>query len=236
MICCAERSRRAGGALAPAAAVAVLAIGAGAPAGASTPPPPLATPVAEAIAREWGVAPSALRLEWGRIDTTGLSPASPFRLTGRGVGGWFVVVWDPDGIRRAARVRAACVETLRTATRALRAGAVLAADDLDQTARARFGPPLEGGHAAPGWRVRRPVAAGELLIPPTVEPPAGVLAGRAVTLEWAEGPVRLDARGIAVHAARVGEQVRVRRARGERALVGVVIAPGRVALKAGGDR
>ena len=78
-----------------------------------------------------------------------------------------------------------------------------------------------------GWVTRRPVAAGEPLIEPTVGPPALVTSGQAVTFVAEQAGIRLAIRGTAASAGALGDHVWVRMDSGRR-LRGTIIAPATV--------
>ena len=191
------------------------------------------------LAQEWGVSESAVHLEWGRLLEALPGGAPSFRVTGRGVAGWLVVVFDPSGRDAVAvRLRAGVEDTVRVAARPLAAGTRLGPADVREELRVCWGPPATSSESrpGPGWEVRRALAAGEALAPPAVAPPMLVAAGEPVRLVWASGAVQVSVVGVALNRARQGELVRARvEGRSDR-LVGTAIATGTAVISSGGDR
>ena len=163
----------------------------------------------------------------------------PFRVTGRGLSGWLVVVFDPSSLDAVAvRLRAGVEDTVPVAARPLAAGARLTAADLRPESRVCWGPPAPSSEPrpGPGWEVRRALAAGEVLARPAVAPPTLVQAGEPVRLVWGGGAVQVSVVGIALNRARQGELVRARvEGRSDR-LVGIATATGTAVISSGGDR
>jgi flagella basal body P-ring formation protein FlgA len=204
-----------------------------------TVPDPVAARVSTWLAHEWGVPERAVHLEWGRLSVALPGGDLPFRVTGRGVSGWLVVVFDPSS-RDAVAVclRAGVEDTVLVAARPLATGTLLTAADLQPEPRVCWGPPALSSEPrpGPGWEVRRALAAGEVLSRPAVAPPLLVAAGGPVRLVWAEGAVQVSVAGIALNRARQGERVRARvEGRSDR-LVGTATATGTVVISSGGDR
>jgi flagella basal body P-ring formation protein FlgA len=191
------------------------------------------------LAREWGVSERAVRLEWGRLPNALPGGDLPFRITGRGVAGWLVVVFDPSGRDAVAvRLRAGVEDTVLVAARPLAAGTRLDPADLRPESRVCWGPPASPSESrpGPGWEVRRALAAGEVLARPAVAPPMFVVAGEPVRFVWAGGAVQVSLVGIALNRARQGELVRARvEGRSDR-LVGTATAMGTAVISSGGDR
>ncbi len=191
------------------------------------------------LAREWGVSEPAVRLEWGRLSAALPGGALPFRVTGRGVAGWFVVVFGPSGRGAVAvRLRAGVEETVPVAARPLVAGRILDPADVRLEPRVCWGPPAPSSESrpGPGWEVRRALATGETLARPAVVPPVLVAAGDPVRLVWAGGAVQVSVAGIALNRARQGESVRARVEGRTDRLVGTATATGTVVISSGGDR
>jgi flagella basal body P-ring formation protein FlgA len=199
----------------------------------------MAAGVSAWLAREWGVSERAVRLEWGRPSGALPGGALPFRVTGRGVAGWLVVVFDPSGRSAVAvRLRAGVEDTVLVAARPLVAGTLLGPADVRPESRVCWGPPTPPSESrpGPGWEVRRALATGEALARPAVAPPMLVVAGEPVRLVWTEGAVQISVVGIALNGARQGEPVRARvEGRSDR-LAGTATAMGTVAISSGGDR
>jgi len=202
-------------------------------------PDSVAAGVSTWLAREWGVSEGAVRLEWGRPSGALPGGTLPFRVTGRGVAGWLVVVFDPSGRDAVAvRLRAGVEDTVLVAARPLVTGTLLGPADVRLESRVCWGPPAPSSESrpGPGWEVRRALAAGEALERPAVAPPMLVVAGEPVRLVWAEGAVQVSVVGVALNRARQGELVRARvEGRSDR-LVGTATATGTVVISSGGDR
>jgi flagella basal body P-ring formation protein FlgA len=198
----------------------------------------LAARVAARIADAWRVPVEQVRLSWGR--SSGI--ASPtdettFRVLGRGEDGWFVVVFDPAAsAAMAVRVRAGIERPVMVASRSLPAGSRIGDGDLREEMRVRWGVPSTDSLAAPapGWEVRRPLNAGEVVAAPAVAAPPLVFAGQPVRMEWQRGGVEVSVMGIALNNARRGETVRARLEERPARLTGTVVAPGTAVLAAGG--
>ena len=191
------------------------------------------------LARQWSVSERAVRLEWGRLSGALPGGAAPFRVTGRGVAGWLVVVFDPSGRDAVAvRLRAGVEDSVLVAARPLVAGTLLDPADVRLEPRVHWGPPAPPSESrpGPGWEVRRALATGEALERPAVAPPTLVVAGEPVRLVWAGGAVQVSVVGIALNRASQGELVRARvEGRSDR-LVGTATATGTVVISSGGDR
>ncbi len=200
-------------------------------------PPGLDSAVAREVGTRWGVPTAQVRLEWGAVPAgAALALDDPFQLAGRGLDGWFTVVLRParpDAV--ALRVRAGVTRTVPVAARDLAGSSRLSAPDLRHETRLLWGAPTaEPLEVAPGWEVRRPVAAGELLKPPAVAPPPLVRAGQPVTLRWHRGAVEVSLPGTALHAAREGETARATVAGRPGRLEGRVTGPGIITLAGDG--
>ncbi len=181
----------------------------------------------------------AVRLEWGRLPGTLPGGAPPFRVTGRGVGGWLVVVFEPPGADAVAvRLRAGVEDSVPVAARPLAAGTRLVPADVRREPRVCWGPPAPPSSSlpGPGWEVRRALAAGDALARPAVAPPLLVEAGAPVRLLWTDGAVQVSVVGTALNRARQGELVRARVEGRPDRLVGTATATGTAVISSGGDR
>jgi flagella basal body P-ring formation protein FlgA len=206
-------------------------------AAAADPPAALEARVADSFAARWSVPSSAVRLVWGRLPGETPPVDVPFRVTGRGMDGWFAIVLDPARAATSARVRAGVEDSVPVATRPLAAGARVHAGDVRLAGRVRWGGPDPAGPemAREGWEVRRPLAAGEALLPPAVLPPHFITAGQPVRFLWSSGAVSVSLTGIALNAARCGEIVRARGTERATRLVGIAVAPGTATFNDGGQ-
>ncbi|GIX22696.1 MAG: hypothetical protein KatS3mg121_1479 [Gammaproteobacteria bacterium] len=94
---------------------------------------------------------------------------------------------------------------------------------------------LGGGYfdsveALVGLRLRRHLAAGQVITPGLVERPRWVESGRRVTLVWQDGRIAVHAEGTALQGGGAGDRVRVRNLRSGRIVEGRVTGPDRVAV------
>jgi len=216
-------------------ALFALALFAGAPrvhAGAAAAPPDSAwaARIADAIAARRGVPAAALTLAWGPLPDGGLSADGTLRLLG-GADGWFVVAIDGGGRAASLRVRAGVDDTVCVAARDLARGTMLAAGDTRLERHVRWASRATAdARPGAGWELRRAVTAGTVLTPPAAVPPAMVRAGDRIEVWWTRGRVSLRLDGTALHAARLGEPVRVRVDGRPRPLTAVVEAAGRAAI------
>lgn len=123
---------------------------------------------------------------------------------------------------------------LSVATRALQRGDTLQAGDIavvDTTMIWRWtNVAPDTTRAQIGWMVNRPIAAGEVLRAPAVGAPPVVMAGRAVSVVYQDGPVRLQLAGVATNSAPLGAPVGVR-IDATRRLDGIAVAPNTVRLR-----
>lgn len=199
----------------------------------TTVPAGLSARVAESVARQWGVAPAAIRLEWGRVAANAhLADAAPFRLLGRGDDGWYAVLVGPDSAPAAVRLRAGHLDSVVVAARAVAARSTLAADDLRVDARVRWGAPSRDDRFAPqaGWTTTRAYAAGEAFSSSGVGAPPLVRGGEAVHVTWARGGVAIDMQGTALAAGVLGQTIPVRLTGRAGQRSAVVAGPGLVRL------
>lgn len=199
---------------------------------ATTVPPRLAAAVAGAIAELWAADSATIRLEWGSIPAAAvLSDSTPFRLSGKGGDGWLVALFQPvNKSATAVRVRAGVVDTIMLAARPLSAGSTLATHDLRPSSGVRWGIPTQVIRPAEGWVTRRALAAGDELVPGSVEAPQVVHAGDQVRIEWHRGIVTVGLDGVALASAALGETVSVRIAQRGGQRRGKVTGPGSVRL------
>lgn len=182
------------------------------------------------VAARWRVDAERLRFAWGLVPTRArLDSIVSLRVAGESADGWMVVVATPGrGAPLAIRVHAGMLDRVTIAARALAAGQVLSADDLASDERIRWGAPKAAASFV-GFETRRAVAAGDALGPALLVAPRMIAAGDAVTLVWARGGVRMEAEGVALTAARLGETVYARV--GGNRLAGTVTGPGAARLE-----
>lgn len=196
-------------------------------------PSGLAASVSAAVAALWATDAPAIRLEWGAIPSAvALSDTTPFRLTGKGAGGWLVALFRPAGRSAVAvRVRAGVVDSVMLAARPLAAGVTLEEADLRPATAVRWGPPRGETRPGAGWITRRAVFTGDELGPSTVMAPQLVHAGDQVRVVWRQGPVTVALDGVALSSAALGETVSVRLAQRGGQRRGTVSGPGSVRLE-----
>ena len=176
--------------------------------------PKLEQRISEAVADLWGLRAEQIRLKWGNIkDPSGLSDQTAFRLVGRGLDGWFAVVFDRGELPDiAARLRAGYVDSVMVAKAPLRAGARIRRADVVTEERIVWSSPLTASKVRPvvGWLVKRPIAVGEIIAPPGVTAPPLVTVGEKVKLTWKRGLITVTVEGTALGEAAMGEYVRVK--------------------------
>ena len=69
----------------------------------------------------------------------------------------------------------------------------LTAEDIEWASAVAWGPPAESDlRVAAGWTTRRPINAGEPLVPPAVAVPKAITAGAQVTVVFDTGPVTIE--------------------------------------------
>jgi flagella basal body P-ring formation protein FlgA len=194
-------------------------------------PPRLASRVATAVSRAWGVDTTGLVLAWGNGSLADVPDSCAFRLLGNGDAGWFAVSFEPPGRpARALRLRVGIAGRRLVAARTLRPGVRLVAGDIREESRVEWGPPASDaeaeGEPGPGWLVRRTIAAGEPLDPIRVAPPPVIEAGQPVRVLWRQGSVSVALEGTAMNEAAIGGTIRVRFPDRSRTITGTVTAPG----------
>jgi len=194
-------------------------------------PARLASRVATAVARAWGVDTAGLVLSWGTGTASDIPDSSAFRVMGRGDDGWFVVSFEPPGRpARAIRLRAGMSTLTAVATRVLRPGTRLAATDIRMDTTLVWGPPTESETPAEGWLVKRVVSAGDPLDGFRVEPPPVVTAGQPVRVLWQRGNVTVALEGTALNDAGIGGRVRITTEQRPGVVTGTVTAPGQARM------
>jgi len=193
----------------------------------------LAQVVREALARQWGVVPESLVLEWGTPRGGDIPPDyQTVDLIGHGRDGRWVVAFRPEvgsPDARSVLLRAGVIRSVPVARRALERGARLEESDLEFQSRTRWGPGEATDSCQVGWIAQRRIDAGEVLAKPAVRPPLMVVSGRPVRVVWSNGKVSLTVQATAVSSGSRGERVFVRTSEGTR-LDGVVQGPGLVLI------
>lgn len=174
-------------------------------------PDAVAARVRDHLARTWSVAPERVALEWGRVSSAvDIGDDAGFRVLGDGRSGRFVVALRSAAGEAAVSLRAGVRDSVWVAARNVSAGMRLAPEDVGRAERLRWGPPAGDGPAPIGWELRRNLAAGEILEPPSVAEPPLIEIGDEVKFHWERGGFRIVRTGVATSRARRGERVMAR--------------------------
>lgn len=199
--------------------------------------------VREAVARALGLAEGETGLDGLSVVILDMpliqAPAGHVDLRVRSVPGrWTgplslpVEVWVDGRLTRVVSIRAEVQGERRApvARRDLPSGAVIRPDDISWESR-----PIDRGaenwlvRAEDGeWRTVRRVRQGEILTLQSVEPVPDAEAGQPVWIVAAAGPVLIEAGGILLEDAFVGEWVRVRNVDSGRVMEGILQPDGSV--------
>lgn len=213
-------------------AVTVDATAAQGPTVEEAPSPDLDAVVQMLVGEEWGVAPSAIVLEWSVVRDEVVSSAD-VELVGTGARGSFVVRVADGHKTHAIRVRAGTSVSRPIAARRLPRGTVLSGSDIEFGSATSWGPPqAEDDIVAPGWVAQRTLARGDRLVTPAVRPALSVTSGSPVEIVWRRGTIALALPGTAAGNGTVGELVFVRSESGKR-MRGIIVAPGVVDVTRG---
>lgn len=166
-------------------------------------------PVRALVATQWRLPAAAITIEWGRLPAADrFDGAAAVRLLGSGRDGRFVVAWrNPGGREVAAVIRAGHQAQGWRASRALGAGAIVAANDVVAATELRWGPPDSASPSPVGMELRRSVAAGTFLAAPIVAPAVIIKAGDLVRFRWRRFGIAIVREATATNAARAGEVV-----------------------------
>lgn|SRR5690606_24247951 len=188
---------------------------------------------AQAFSRRWDVAAADIRLEWpGDTDASArLSANDSLAIRGDGADGRFVLeISTGDAGLRRMWVRAGVADDGWRAVMDLPRGVAIDSSHVQLARSVAWGGP---GHTTLndviGWVARRPIAAGEVLAPPAIAPPAAVTAGEDVRVVVRTGAIELAVRGRALGTAAAGERIGVRLETGRR-LMGVAARGGVVVV------
>jgi flagella basal body P-ring formation protein FlgA len=196
-------------------------------------PPALERAIVNDLAEQWNARTQDISLHWGVVrDPKLIDQVTNYRLVGKGVNGWFAVLFDCDDRPAfAVRLRVGVRRSVMLALRDLEEGHTLRESDFTTDERLTWGPPSEiAVPPAAGWRVVAAIRAGEVLAEPQVMAAPVVLRGDRVKLTWQRGVVTVTLEGIAECDAAAGHcvAVRLRGRRGTRR--GTVTGPGRAYL------
>jgi len=158
--------------------------------------------------------------------------AEPGRYKWRGK---WIVDSGPRSLPLAATVRIRLRRPVLVATRSLEAGAVVTPDDfaLDWREVALPSPPAPAEPSSlAGYKVRRPLQAGQTVEPANLTPPQAARPGETVTLVCESGAARIALEAQALTAGRLGDVILVKSLLNGKRLRARLEAPGRaVALR-----
>ncbi|MEK9509606.1 flagellar basal body P-ring formation chaperone FlgA [Gemmatimonadota bacterium Y43] len=189
------------------------------------------------IGQRWAIESHRIEIDWGdtpaRVRERAAAGAD---LSGGASESWVLTVPAGDGdATRRVRIDVGIRTRVPVAARELARGTDLADTDVRWTERVVPGPP-KGETADPsGLRTQRRVSTGEVLEEPAVAPGPWIESRDPVEVVFEKGRVSIALRGTALGEGLPGENVHVRLEDGRR-IQGRVVAPGRVALDAGGNR
>jgi len=215
-------------------AVGALTFGAHAQAPAPTwqPPATIAAAAREAAAAEGAGEVEAVAVD-ERLKLKPCGAPLEARITRpiqRGQGIVAVSCSGPQPWKLFVPVRTANEAPALVLTRSVQTGELLAAEDLAVIQRSAAALPfdyLSDPSQAIGFAVRRPQAAGAVLVPAAIESPHVVERGALVTLITQDGPITVKSEGVAIESARLNQRVKVRSASG-RVIEGTAEGPGQV--------
>ncbi len=195
----------------------------------------LATRVTAVMAERWQVEPSRVVLQWGHVrNGTLLDVDTPFDIRGRVAGTNFTVVFFPNDTQPlAVGLRAGLRKTVPLTTRPLPTGYIIAEADVTWGDWTFWGDDVHErpGDGLPiGWRVRSSIAAGRPVRSPFASAPPLVGAGADVEVIWEKRSIAILLVGVAMHAASVGQHVRVRLNQGRGNVRGLVKPNGQIEL------
>ncbi len=183
------------------------------------------------VARAWGIPSDQVRLQWGSHRLQSLPSESHIQLAGRGTHGWFAVIADPASRGAAGQVRAGVLTSTPVARTAIAVGDTLTSGTIGTETRIRWGAPDPNpATPGPGWIARRPLAPGDVVMPPAVVPPLMVRRGDPLRVVWSQEGVEVELDGRAEHQARSGDRVRVRVTGRPAMVTGIVTGPGTARL------
>lgn len=176
-----------------------------------TPPRELAQNIRSTVAKRWAHPRDSIVIEWQEPEESIDGFMEPARLLGPGRGGSWIALLEDETRRASLRFRAGVRVPTPLATSDLPRGHSLVAGDIEWQHTVAWGAPTESDlRAREGWITRRPIAAGEPLSPPLVNPRPAVTSGSNVTVRWSTGRVTVELPGRAIGDAAQGEEVTVR--------------------------
>ena len=144
-----------------------------------TPPRELAESIRSAVARGWTLDADAVVIEWQEPDASIEGFREPSRLLGPGRGGSWIALLIDDDRRASLRFRAGIRVPTPLATADFPRAHTLGAFDIEWQDVVAWGAPEEvDTRSREGWITRRPIAAGEPLLPPLVSPRPAVTSGK----------------------------------------------------------
>jgi len=176
-----------------------------------TPPRELAENIRASVAKRWAHPRDSLVIEWHEPNEPIDGFRAPSRLLGPGRGGSWIALLEDETRRTSLRFRAGVRVPTPLATNDLSRARSLIAADIEWQNIIVWGAPTEPDlRPREGWITRRPIAAGEALLSPRVNPRPAVTSGSNVTVRWRTGRVTVELPGRAVGNAAEGEEVSVR--------------------------
>jgi flagella basal body P-ring formation protein FlgA len=118
------------------------------------------------------------------------------------------------------------------ARRALPPGHVAMPEDFEwkQLDLAALGAEAAAPETAFGRRLKRPLAAGEVLLQASLEESFAVSTGDVVTLQWRNGAVQIESQALALSAGAVGQIVKIKPGASDAVVLAEVVSPGVVKL------
>lgn len=189
------------------------------------------------IAQRWALEADRVEVDWGDTPARVRDRiAAGAELAGGATDSWVLTVPAGDGdAARRVRIDVGVRTLVPIAARELARGTTLAESDLRWTERVVAGPPRGDAIDPVGMRTQRRVSTGEVLDGPAIAPGPWVEARDPVEVVFEKGLVSIALRGTALAEGLPHENVHVRLEDGRR-VQGRAVAPGRVALDAGGNR
>lgn len=118
------------------------------------------------------------------------------------------------------------------ARKGLLSGQVAAPEDFErkQLDLAALGAEAAAPETAFGRRLKRPLAAGEVLLQTSLEEPFAVSTGDVVTLQLRNGAVQIETQALALSTGSVGQIVKIRPGTSDAVIPAEVVSPGIVKL------
>lgn len=188
------------------------------PAGAQPPddlsvvPPNIELALRSRLATEWGVEPSKLVLDYGRLpdSMTNVSMAD-LRYSNRG-GRLLITLESQDGKRTTSTGRAGVLVRVPVANRLMRPGDTLDPGAFRWEEETAWGPPVaRSDTATSGYLVRGRIVAGQRITSTLAIRPPAIRAGSGITLQWSNASILVEMDGLALGTGYIGDTIPVRR-------------------------